>query len=375
MGIKAYLDDQFNTAPTNVGKGSNYPDLTFPLDDQATACPTTNPSDPNYNQSVCNRDFYSMYPVQRTFFANSLYGPDQLRQRVAFALHQVLVISGASEVNRPSWMTVYLQALDRGAFGNYRNLLEEVALTPAMGEYLDMRLSTRTSPNENWAREVLQLFSIGTSVLNADGSPQLDSQGLPQHGFMVRGLPTPATLILEALLLNRLWPGNPVNRRYRGIELDDFARVPVEQPAGAFLMIRREAWKELGGFDEGFHPLWFEDVDFCRRLADRGYLLFYEPKAVAKHTGAHSIRNISMEMRRVCWYRSLLRYSARHFSRTAFRSVSLAVLTGSFLRGFAESAFYRSLKPLAVYGKVARLAGRYFLSGGADGVVLLGPKQ
>lgn len=183
MGIKAYLDDQFNTAPSNVAKGSNYPDLTFPLDDQATACPTTNPSDPNYNQSVCNRDFYSMYPVQRTFFSNSLYGPDQLRQRVAFALHQILVVSGASEVNRPSWMTVYLQALDRGAFGNYRNLLEEVALTPAMGEYLDMRLSTRTSPNENWAREVLQLFSIGTSVLNADGSPQLDSQGLPVASY------------------------------------------------------------------------------------------------------------------------------------------------------------------------------------------------
>jgi GT2 family glycosyltransferase len=207
------------------------------------------------------------------------------------------------------------------------------------------------------------------------GGRLLDSQGLPQHGFMVRGLPTPATLILEALLLNRLWPGNPVNRRYRGIVLDDSARVPVEQPAGAFLMIRREAWRELGGFDEGFHPLWFEDVDFCRRLADRGYVLFYEPKAVAKHTGAHSIRNISMEMRRVCWYRSLLRYSARHFSRAAFRSVSLAVITGSFLRGFAESAFHRSLKPLAVYGKVARLAGRCFLSGWADGVVLLGPKR
>ena len=179
VGFKAYLNEQFNTAPTNVAKGSNYPDLPFPLDDQNSGCPTTNPSDPNYNQTVCNRDNYSMYPLQRTFYSNALYGPDQLRQRVAFALHQILVVSGNSEITRPSWMTVYLQALDRGAFGNYRTLLEEVALTPAMGEYLDMRLSTRTNPNENWAREVLQLFSIGTSVLNADGSPQLDSQGLP----------------------------------------------------------------------------------------------------------------------------------------------------------------------------------------------------
>jgi len=179
VGFQSYLNEQFNTAPTNVAKGSNYPDLPFPLDDQNSGCPTTNPSDPNYNQNVCNRDNYSMYPLQRTFYSNALYGPDQLRQRVAFALHQILVVSGSSEITRPSWMTVYLQALDRGAFGNYRTLLEEVALTPAMGEYLDMRLSTRTNPNENWAREVLQLFSVGTSVLNADGSPQLDSQGLP----------------------------------------------------------------------------------------------------------------------------------------------------------------------------------------------------
>jgi uncharacterized protein (DUF1800 family) len=96
---------------------------------------------------------------------------------VAFALHQILVVSANSEVNRPSWMTVYLQALDRNAFGSYRTLLNEITLTPAMGEYLDMRLSTRTSPNENFAREVLQLFSIGTDTLNPDGTPQRDAQG------------------------------------------------------------------------------------------------------------------------------------------------------------------------------------------------------
>ena len=177
MGFKAYLDEQFNLAPTNVAKGSNYPDLTFPLDDSSQQCPTTNPADPNYNQAVCLRDNFTMYPVQRNFFSTALYGNDQLRQRVAFALHQILVVSAASEVNRPSWMTPYLQALDRNAFGNYRTLLNEITLTPAMGEFLDMRLSTRTSPNENFAREVLQLFSIGTDLLNLDGTPQRDAQG------------------------------------------------------------------------------------------------------------------------------------------------------------------------------------------------------
>jgi uncharacterized protein (DUF1800 family) len=178
MGFKAYLDEQFSLAPANVAKGSNYPDLIFPLDDSSQECPVT-PTipDPNYNQAVCLRDKFSVYPLHRTFFSTALYGNDQLRQRVAFALHQILVVSASSEVNRPSWMTPYLQALDRNAFGNYRTLLNEITLTGAMGEFLDMRLSTRTSPNENFAREVLQLFSVGTDKLNLDGTRQLDAQG------------------------------------------------------------------------------------------------------------------------------------------------------------------------------------------------------
>ncbi|HEV7681133.1 MAG TPA: DUF1800 domain-containing protein [Pyrinomonadaceae bacterium] len=182
VGLQAYLNEQFSAPVTNPAKGSNFPDMVFPAED-GTACPTSSPGDPNYNQTVCNRDNFSIYPLQRTFYSNALYGPDQLRQRVAFALHQILVISGASEVNRPSWLTIYLQTLDRHAFGNYRTLLQEVTLTPAMGEYLDMRLSTRTNPNENFGREVLQLFSIGTAVLNADGSAQLDAQGMPLASY------------------------------------------------------------------------------------------------------------------------------------------------------------------------------------------------
>lgn len=176
MGFMAYLIEQFSLEPSNPAKGSNFPDLIFPLDDSSQQCPSTS-ADPNYNQNVCLRENYSIYPIHRTFFSNALYRNDQLRQRVAFALHQIMVVSANSEVNRPSWMTVYLQTLDRNAFGRYQPLLNEITLSPAMGEYLDMRLSTRTSPNENFAREVLQLFSIGTDVLNPDGTPQRDAQG------------------------------------------------------------------------------------------------------------------------------------------------------------------------------------------------------
>ncbi|HSS19553.1 MAG TPA: DUF1800 domain-containing protein [Pyrinomonadaceae bacterium] len=182
IGFKAYLDEQFSAPVSNQPKGSDYPDLAFPAED-GTACPTSSPGDPNYNQTVCNRDNFSIYPLQRTFFGNALYGQDQLRQRVAFALHQILVVSGNGEVNRPSWLTIYLQALDRNAFGNYRTLLQDITLSPAMGSYLDMNLSTRTNPNENFGREVLQLFSIGTAVLNADGTPQLDAQGMPLASY------------------------------------------------------------------------------------------------------------------------------------------------------------------------------------------------
>ena len=205
------------------------------------------------------------------------------------------------------------------------------------------------------------------------GGLLLGADGRPQVGFMVRGLPTPAALVLEVLLLNRIWPANPVNRRYRGWGLDYSRRMTVEQPAGAFLMIRRPVWEELGGFDERYYPLWFEDVDFCRRAVDRGYSWYYEPQAVAVHSGGYSIPKISVEMRRVYWYRSLLRYSAGHFGPAAFRVVCLAVLAGSGVRVLAESALNRSLEPVKAYGRIARLAGRCLLFGWRDEVVVSGP--
>ncbi len=199
--------------------------------------------------------------------------------------------------------------------------------------------------------------------MGAAGGCLLDSQGRPQIGFMVRRFPTPAALICEALLINRLWPRNPVNRHYRELDLDPGLPRAVQQPAGALLMVRQSVWLEAGGFTEEFFPVWFEDVDFCRRVAGCGYRLVYVPSVVAKHTGGHSISRLTVEMRQFYWYRSLLRYSARHFGPLAFRAVSLAVVTGAFPRMIVESFFQRSLKPVAVYGRIVRFAGRCFLFG------------
>src|SRR5256885_12302774 len=112
----------------------------------------------------------------------------------------------------------------------------------------------------------------------AVGGELVDSNNAVQAGFTVRNLPTPMALALEVLLINRLWPTNPANWHYRCYDLNHDQPAEVEQPAGALLMFRRDVWMSLGGFDDGFYPIWFEDVDFCKRLRDHGYQVYYEPR-------------------------------------------------------------------------------------------------
>lgn len=176
-GIEGFLFQQLY-APMQA-----YPDLAFWPQTRPTSC-----------AGDCNRDNYTYYQVQRHFFANALTGQDQLRQRVAFGLSQILVTS-QSDVPMPAWMRSYQQLLYQGAFGNFRQLLYDVTLHPTMGRFLDVvnnrcqkgnpvnlnicRNGLTSEPNENYAREVLQLFSIGTFLLNQDGTRQLDSGNNP----------------------------------------------------------------------------------------------------------------------------------------------------------------------------------------------------
>ncbi|MGB7305037.1 MAG: DUF1800 domain-containing protein [Burkholderiaceae bacterium] len=112
-----------------------------------------------------------------------LFSEAQLRARVAFALSQIFVVSNSAGDLHPTGLSSYMDMLNRNAFGNYRSLLEEVSLHPAMGYFLNMIESEKedpfkgTHPNENYAREVLQLFSIGLHHLNADGTPAVDAVG------------------------------------------------------------------------------------------------------------------------------------------------------------------------------------------------------
>ncbi len=87
-------------------------------------------------------------------------------------------------ITRPSQFVPYLHLLAQGAFGNYRDMLEDLTLNPAMGAFLNMAQNTKTNPNENYAREIMQLFSIGTVLLNQDGTVQInESTGFPLDSY------------------------------------------------------------------------------------------------------------------------------------------------------------------------------------------------
>ncbi len=171
-----------------------------------------------------------------------------------------------------------------------------------------------------------------------------DPHGLPQVGFFARSLPTPAALIFEVFGVNRAWARNPVNRRYRLLDMDPGVAQEVQQPAGAFLLLRREALEAVGGLDEDFHPVWFEDVDLCRRLYDAGYSLRYTPAARARHVGAHAVETLAVQEMLTAWYGGLLRYAGKHYPRGWYHRVRCAVLVGLVLR------------MLYSYGRVGRSA-------------------
>ena len=146
----------------------------------------------------CWRDWASNQPLLWDFYRNAVGNPDQLRQRVAFALGQILVVSNR-EVDGTYGLRNYQNALLDGAFGNYREVLKKVVLSPVMGDFLNNANNDKAAPNENFARELLQLFSLGTCLLNADGTPQggscrptYDNQRVRAYAYALTGWTYPA---------------------------------------------------------------------------------------------------------------------------------------------------------------------------------------
>jgi uncharacterized protein (DUF1800 family) len=148
VGIDAYLDEQFDAAETPI------------------PAPAGN----------------SMGALRQWVMHNYSAAPDQLRQRVAYALSQILVTS-ANKLIYADEMVPWLRLLSLHAFGNYRDLLRDVTTSPSMGKFLDLANSNKPGPmsgaNENYPRELMQLFTIGLWQLNPDGSQTTDADGNP----------------------------------------------------------------------------------------------------------------------------------------------------------------------------------------------------
>ncbi len=185
IGISAYLNEQLNMPPPFVDSSnskfflsSDYPLMTVYPEFYPKTSP---PCDPT---TTCFRDNYTLYPLQKQFMMNALTQPDQLRQRIGFAFHKFIVVDGTLlNNNEASFYAPYLQTIDRNSFGNFRQMLYDITLNAAMGQYLHLRGNSvidrnNPTPNENYAREIMHLFSVGVDTLNQDGTPVLDANGI-----------------------------------------------------------------------------------------------------------------------------------------------------------------------------------------------------
>jgi uncharacterized protein (DUF1800 family) len=165
LGYSAWIDDQLNNRPVSQHRAT-----WEAADAAAKAADPTNPNAGTYQNGTLN-----------AFWKSAVSGPDQLRQRVAFALSQIMVISmvDGGVGDNPRAAAAYFDLLADKGLTNYRELIEAVSLHPMMGTYLshlrNQKADARTGrvPDENYAREVMQLFSIGLQELNLDGTPRL----------------------------------------------------------------------------------------------------------------------------------------------------------------------------------------------------------
>lgn len=159
LGLEGWISQQLNTPSSQIGSPSFI--TTF---------------DPFGNPAAAE---LARGSVQLQAHDLSMAGPDQLRQRVAWALYNFI----PAESGQPYGQAIYYNLLNSHAFGSYRNLLKSITLDPGMGFFLNNNQNKAQEPNENFARELMQLFSIGLVMLNTDGSPIRDSQGMPLQTY------------------------------------------------------------------------------------------------------------------------------------------------------------------------------------------------
>ena len=182
-GAEKWITAQFSATPSRYTRGGTNAIHTYTGSDFCADNGTPN----------CWNFYYSSQPLAWDFYRNAVNSPDQLRQRVALALSQINVVSQL-EVEGTYGLRNWHNNFLTNAFGNYRTVLKKVALSPVMGDYLNNVNNNKTAPNENFARELLQLFAIGTCELELDGAlkggkcqPTYDNARVREYAFALTG--------------------------------------------------------------------------------------------------------------------------------------------------------------------------------------------
>lgn len=166
----------------------------------------------------------------------------------------------------------------------------------------------------------------------AAGGQLLSNAWQPQDEYAARAFPTLASVRADMFFLDEIWPENPWTKRYRvPPKRGQFPHV-VDQPPAACLMVRRSALESLNGFDERFHPAWFEDVDLCKRIRDGGGRILLVPTARFLHQGGSSLKSLGKEMFLEYFHKNQVRYFAKHHGAETARSIRRVIVTGMCLR-------------------------------------------
>lgn len=147
------------------------------------------------------------------------------------------------------------------------------------------------------------------------------------EGYLPRQLPTVGSLIRENLGIRSRSPERIAQEPYE-----------IEQAAAAALLVRRSAYDEVGGFDNRFHPAWYEDVDFCRQLKFAGWQIYFDPEARFLHEGGYSAQALGASAFAVAYYRNQLRYVHKHMNGAAALAVRCSIVAGMAARTIAAPA-------------------------------------
>jgi N-acetylglucosaminyl-diphospho-decaprenol L-rhamnosyltransferase len=178
--------------------------------------------------------------------------------------------------------------------------------------------------------ELLEKTLKSDKAIWAAGGRLMSPAGESKNKFNVLSFPSIRSVASDAFFIDEVWPSNPWSRR---MKIENAGRsLSVDQPAAACLMVARDALESIDGFDEAFYPAWFEDVDLCRRIHDRGARILYEPDACFVHHGGYSLDQLSLEDFLEFFHANQIRYFRKHHGAGAALRVKRMLVLGLYVR-------------------------------------------